>query len=253
MATIENISMALITSNPYQPRKEFDGEGIKELSVSIQKNGLIQPIVVRPFNGYYQIITGERRFKACQLLDWIKIPCIIQEATDSEMATMALIENLQREDLSPIEEGQAYKQLLEMTKETQATLAEQLGKTQSSIANKMRLLSLSEPVQEALNNRVITERHGRAMLHLNAEQQEEILEKVMVKGLNVKETEKLIENTFVKKHNDNDRIKCFGVSTRIAVNTIRQAVKNLQKVNMDIQSIEEDGEEEYTITIKIKK
>lgn len=253
MASVENISMSLIAPNPFQPRKEFDGESIDELASSIQKNGLIQPLVVRPYQSYYQIITGERRFKACQLLEWSNIPCIVQEVSDAEMAIMALIENLQRENLSPVEEAQAYRQLLEMTDLTQAALAEQLGKTQSSIANKIRLLSLSKPVQDALNNKLITERHGRAMLQLTAEQQEAILEKVVIKNLNVKDTEKLIEKNFVKKTKDRDRIKCFGVSTRIAINTVRQAVRNLQKVNMDIRLDEEDAEQEYTMTIKIRK
>lgn len=253
MAKIESLDIKRISPNPYQPRLEFDGESIRELAASIEKNGLIQPVVVRPFKKGYQIITGERRYKACQLLEWKTIPCIVREASDTDMATMALIENLQREDLSPVEEAKAYRHLLQITDMTQETLAQQLGKTQSSIANKIRLLSLVQPVQDAINSRVITERHGRAMLQLTPQQQEEILEKVMVRNLNVRETEKLIEQSYVKKDNDKDRIRCFGVSTRIAINTIRQAIRNLRKVNLEINTTEEETDDEYVITISIKK
>ena len=253
MAQIEQVDIALISPNPYQPRIEFDGEAITELAASIQNNGLIQPVVVRPYKDYFQLITGERRLKACKQLGWKSIPCIIREVNNSDMATMALIENLQREDLSPVEEAKAYRHLLELTDMTQASLAEQLGKTQSAIANKIRLLSLSQPVQDAINTKIITERHGRAMLQLNREQQEAVLEKVVVKNLNVRDTEKLIEQSYVHKPAEKDRIKGFGVSTRIAINTIRQAIRNLRKVNMDIAAKEEETDDEYVITINIKK
>ncbi|MBR0384919.1 MAG: nucleoid occlusion protein [Erysipelotrichaceae bacterium] len=253
MAQIESIDINLISPNPYQPRTDFDDEHITELARSIAKNGLIQPVVVRPYRQYYQLITGERRLRACRKLGWTSIPCIIRQANNADMATMALIENLQREDLSPVEEAKAYKHLLEITDMTQESLAQQLGKTQSSIANKIRLLSLSAPVQEAINGKLITERHGRAMLQLTPEQQEAVLEKVMVKGLNVRDTEKLIDQTYVNKKENTDRIRCFGVSTRIAINTIRQAIRNLRKVNMDISANEEETDDEYIITINIRK
>ena len=173
-------------------------------------------------------------------------------ADEQQMARLALIENIQRDDLSPIEEGNAYRQLLRMSDMTQEELAERVGKTQPSIANKMRLLNLSEPVQQAINNRQITERHGRAMLKLSEAQQTEVLAKITDKNLTVAATEKLIEKLLTEKKKSEPR-KCFGVSTRIAVNTIRQSVKTLQDAGVGVETSETEDDENYTITIRIKK
>ena len=252
MSEVRYISLSQIHSNPYQPRQVFEQGKLDELARSIHLNGVIQPIVVRQKDeNYYEIVAGERRFRALQQLQWYAAPCIIMNADEQQMARLALIEHIQRDDLSPIEEGNAYRQLLRMSDMTQEELAERVGKTQPSIANKMRLLNLSEPVQQAINNRQITERHGRAMLKLSEAQQTEVLATITDKNLTVAATEKLIEKLLKEKKKSEHR-KCFGVSTRIAVNTIRQSVKTLQDAGVGVETSETEDDENYTITIMIK-
>ena len=141
---VVEIPVAAIVPNQYQPRKVFDQTEIQELAQTISEHGLLQPIVVREFRpGKYEIIAGERRFRAVKLLEWEKIPAIVEKMSDAESASLALIENLQRAQLSPVEEAQAYKQLMEFNNLTQAALAKGMGKSQSFVANKLRLLKLS--------------------------------------------------------------------------------------------------------------
>ena len=167
MQTLLEIEVEKIMANPHQPRTVFDKDALQELSQSIRENGIIQPIVIRPsMNGKYEIVAGERRFKAACLAGYQRVPCLLQEYNDEQSAQVALIENVQRENLTAIEEAEAYHTLLEMTGMTQAQLAMRVGKTQSTIANKMRLLKLPDTVKEALRERKITERHARAMLSM---------------------------------------------------------------------------------------
>ena len=240
MALVELIKTADILPNPFQPRKEFDETGINELAASIRENGLIQPVTVRKAGERYELVTGERRLMACRSLGWTLIP--------------ALIENIQREDLNAIEEAEAYRTILADGGMTQEQLADKLGKSQSAIANKLRLLNLDESVRDALAKKKITERHGRAILTLKPDQQKKALDYIVNNNLTVKDTEKYIERYYtLNPDNQKDFIKCFGVSTRIAVNTIRQAVNSLRKVNMDIDVTEQDNPDDYVITISIKK
>lgn len=176
--------------NQYQPRKVFDQTEIQELAQTISEHGLLQPIVVREFRpGEYEIIAGERRFRAVKLLQWEKIPAIVEKMTDAESASLALIENLQRAQLSPVEEAQAYKQLMEFNHLTQAALAKGMGKSQSFVANKLRLLKLIKPVQNAILDGRITERHGRALLSLDEDQQRTLLMEIVNQHWNVRQTE----------------------------------------------------------------
>jgi len=242
-----------IEANEKQPRTHFEKEKIQELSVSIQQNGLLQPIVVRPYNGKYQIVVGERRFRACKLAGLEEVPCMVQEYNEDQTATAALVENIQRENLSPIEEALAYQQLLDTQDITQEQLAEKVGKKQSTIANKIRLLQLPQRVQDALKERQITERHARALLSLpDASMQVKTLKKVINKGLNVKQTEDLIQKD--KK----DKIKNApkrGISQHIklAINTVKQAVDMVGKTGIELNLDEQDLDEYYVMTIKIKK
>ena len=176
--------------NQYQPRKVFDQTEIQELAQTISEHGLLQPIVVREFRpDEYEIIAGERRFRAVKLLEWEKIPAIVEKMSDAESASLALIENLQRAQLSPVEEAQAYKQLMEFNNLTQAALAKGMGKSQSFVANKLRLLKLIKPVQNAILDGRITERHGRALLGLDEDQQRTLLMEIVNQHWNVRETE----------------------------------------------------------------
>lgn len=187
---VVEIPVAAIVPNQYQPRKVFDQTEIQELAQTISEHGLLQPIVVREFRpGEYEIIAGERRFRAVKLLQWEKIPAIVEKMTDAESASLALIENLQRAQLSPVEEAQAYKQLMEFNNLTQAALAKGMGKSQSFVANKLRLLKLIKPVQNAILDGRITERHGRALLGLDEDQQRTLLMEIVNQHWNVRQTE----------------------------------------------------------------
>ena len=224
MEKVEKIPISNIVPNRYQPRTVFDDEKIEELARTIHTHGIIQPIVVRlAEDGLYEIIAGERRFRAVQLLEWETIPAIIKNFNDTETASVALIENLQREELSPIEEAIAYGKLLELHNLTQEALAQRLGKGQSTVANKLRLLKLPEEVQAALLNKQITERHARALIPLkDPEKQVMLLEEIIEKQLNVKQTEDRVVK-LLDKSQEKPKVKrkAFSKDMRIAVNTIR--------------------------------
>ena len=230
-------------------------EKIDELAASIKENGLIQPIVVRKNNGVYQIIAGERRYRACRLLNMKQVPCIIEDYTDKQTQTLAIIENIQREDLSPLEEAKAYQALIKEYGYSQTELADIVGKKQSTIANKLRLLKLSDDVKFSLNQKQITERHARAMLSLNEEKQQEVLREVLKKKLTVADTERLIkkEPKPKKKKASADVKKTISRNVKIALNTLQQAIGMIEKTGTSLQQETEDLEDEYVITIRIHK
>ncbi|WP_077625201.1 nucleoid occlusion protein [Sediminibacillus massiliensis] len=247
-----------IEPNRYQPRSIFSQEKIEELAQTIHTHGMIQPIVVRKIEQQedsYELIAGERRWRAVQYLEWEKVPAIIREMSDTETASVALIENLQREELTVIEEARAYERLLELHGLTQEALAQRLGKSQSTIANKMRLLKLPEKVQVALLEKKITERHARALIVLKeSEKQEKILEEIIEKSLNVKQTEERIAKLFDDKpKNKKPRLKGVNKDMRIAMNTIRQSLNMVSDTGINLETDEEDYEDYYQITIKIPK
>ena len=189
-SSVESIQIERIVPNRYQPRQVFDSSKITELAESIEEHGLLQPIVVRPIEeNMYEIIAGERRFRALQSLHQSKADVIIRHMNDEQTAVVALIENIQRENLSAIEEAEAYKKLLEIGQTTQSELAQSLGKSQSFIANKLRLLKLAPKVIVRLREGKITERHARAVLSLKEVDQEQLIEQVIAQKLNVKQTE----------------------------------------------------------------
>jgi len=163
---IKKIPIDQIIPNRFQPRTVFDDGKIEELARTIHTHGIIQPIVVREVEDSFEIIAGERRWRAMKKLGWDFAPSIIKNFNDTETASVALIENLQREELSPIEEAMAYGKLLELHHLTQEALAQRLGKGQSTVANKLRLLKLPQQVQDALLNKMITERHARSLIPL---------------------------------------------------------------------------------------
>ena len=173
------IPMNLITPNRFQPRSQLGSAGIEELAASISQNGLIQPIIVREINQGYEIVAGERRFRACLYLGFSDILAIVDEVSDQKMAELALIENIQRENLSPIDEAKAYQQLIQLYDLTQEKIALQVGKSQSAVANKLRLLNLVPEIQEAIASRSITERHGRALLGLPVGQRSEVFDSII--------------------------------------------------------------------------
>ena len=234
--------------------KIFDNEKIEELATSIKENGLIQPIIVRKFNRNYQIIAGERRFRACKLAGLKTVPCIIKDIDDKQVDTYAIIENIQRENLSPIEEAKAYKTLIDTYDMNQTELANKVGKKQSTIANKLRLLKLSDDVKYALKAKQITERHARAMLSLDKERQQQVLQEILKKALNVKQTELLVSKPLKEKTKQTKGPrKAVSQNFKIAINTINQATELIQKSGIPVISETEEVDDEFIITLRVKK
>ena len=249
MRDIQMVSIEKIVPNPYQPRLEFNQDSLMDLAQSIRENGLIQPITLKENEGRYEIIAGERRYRACMMAGMTEVPANIMNVDEAKMAEMALVENIQREDLSAIEEAKAYVQILKVSGCTQSELALKMGKSQSSIANKIRLLNLSENVQNAVSSKVITERHARSLIGESVEKQEEILEKIVKKGLTVSQTEKLVK----EEKKDKKKKKGFTRDIKIAVNTIRQAFEMIKKFNIKANLSEKEDDDGYTMTIHFPK
>lgn len=189
------VRLSDIIPNRFQPRLTFDEEALNELSNSIKEHGIIQPLILRDLGSKYEIIAGERRYKASTLAGLTEVPAIVGSMDDQTSAELALIENIQRKDLSAIEEAKSYKKILEMGGFTQEQLAKRMGKSQSTIANKMRLLSLTNEVQLALMNNLISERHARCLLQIkDEEKQKEVLNKITTERMNVRDTDDYIKN-----------------------------------------------------------
>lgn len=203
--TVEYIEIDLISPNKNQPRKNMDEDALTELADSIKIHGLIQPIVIRKVGKSYEIIAGERRWRACKLAGLKEIPCIIKDVDDRISSKYALIENIQREDLNPIEEAIAYKKLMDEYDLTQEELANELGKSRSYIANTVRLLNLHQKIIEYISNGQLTAGHGKALLSIKDENKQLLAaEEIIKKNLNVRDTES-IANEKVKKRNNEDK------------------------------------------------
>ncbi len=255
---IQEIPLSKIIPNRFQPRTVFNSEKIKELAQTIKMHGIIQPIVVRMDpDGNYEIIAGERRWRAVTSLGWKTVPAIIKFYDDAQTAAVALIENLQREELTAIEEAMAYSKLIDIHGLTQESLAQKLGKGQSTIANKLRLLKLPLSVQNALIERQITERHARALIGLKdlPEKQEALLKEILEKQLNVKQTEQRVEalKGLNKPKRPQRRKIALSRDVRLAVNTIRQSLGMVTDSGLKVDANEEDLGDFYQFTIKIPK
>ena len=256
---IENIAVDRVMPNPYQPRKVFSDAALQELANSILEHGLMQPITVRMIGDSYELIPGERRLKATKLAGISTIPAVIVEVTTKDSAVLALIENLQRENLNFLEESQAYEAIMKDYGYTQQELANTLGKSQSTIANKLRILKLPAKVQDLLVENNLTERHARALLKLPSEEyQVAILEKVIKQELNVKRTEQLVEQMLVDitkeemiKHKANQKVKTYIRDMRLVTNTITEAVNLIQKAGIDAKYTMKEHADSYEIRIKI--
>ncbi len=184
-----------IIPNRFQPREVFEDKALKELALSIREHGVIQPIIVRKIGTKYEIIAGERRYKASTIAGLTKIPAIVRNLDDKESSKVALIENLQRKDLTPIEEARTYQKILDIDNMTQEALAKTMGKSQSAVANKLRLLTLSNKIQDALLNEQISERHARSLLNVADEsKRDRLTDEIIEKRLSVKDLDELIRN-----------------------------------------------------------
>ena len=239
---IIEVPISDIIPNRFQPRVVFDDAGLEELANSIKTHGIIQPLVLRRFGDKYEIIAGERRFKASTLAGLAKVPAVISNIDDNKSAEVAIVENIQRRDLTPIEEARSYKLLLDKGYLTQSELAKKMGLSQSAIANKLRLLNLDESVQQALLNNEISERHARSLLVLNnPDDQKAWLEKIKKERLTVRDLDEALKN--VGNELDVPFVK------NVDIEVIQNEAKELPKIdeNSDIrQKIKEiENEEKY--------
>ena len=259
---VKKIQINMIKPNNYQPRRYFSQDALIELSRSIKEYGVLQPISVRR-NGekFYELIAGERRLRATQLAGLTEIPAIVVDIDDNDTAILAMIENLQREDLNYIEEAEGYESLIKEHGFTQEELAEKIGKKQSTIANKLRILKLSDNIKQKLVKENLTERHARALLKIeNEEDQNKIISEIIEKGLNVKKTEELIEKEIKsslinkeskkEKRKENEKKYKWAINPKIITNTIKQIMES-NGINAEYEA--NDGKEYLEIIVKIPK
>ncbi len=250
-----------IRPNPYQPRKHFNKASLEELCESIKQYGVIQPINVRKIsNNNYELVAGERRLKAASMAQLKEIPAIIVNVDDNDSAILALIENLQRENLNYLEEAEGYSNLISEHNLTQEELARKIGKSQSTIANKIRLLKLSPIIKKILIDNNLTERHARALLKLHDEQlQLKVIRYVCEKGLNVKRTEDLVDKVierYLRKKSlkENERKMSRAVKDiRIFVNTIKQAVDIMKKSGVNAKAAQFDRGDYFEFIVRVPK
>ena len=253
---IENVAIDKIARNPYQPRTSFSDDKIGELAQSIRTYGLLQPTIVRRCKNSYQLVAGERRLLACRRLGWKAIPAVVRDIRESAMAAMALIENLQREDLNLIEEAEGYARLLQEFGYTQEALAQRLGKSQPTIANKIRLLRLPPEVKAGIGEGRITERHARALLKLPTEElQKTLYNQAVAQDFTVKQLEQAVSRQIEtgSPPAPSPGSKLVIRDLRIFLNTIHQAVKIIEKSGLSPQVLEQDLPEWYEVIIRLPK
>ncbi|PUU95063.1 MAG: chromosome partitioning protein, ParB family [Halanaerobium sp.] len=250
---IVEIKVKEIKVNPFQPRQDFNQAEIKELADSIKNFGLIQAITVREKENEYELIAGERRLRAARLLNKEVIPAVVKDFNDQQMAEIALIENLQRKDLNFLEEAKAYQRLLDEFDLTQKELAARVSKSQSTIANKLRLLNLSEQIREKILAADLSERHGRSLLQLDSPaEQLAVVEEISKKGLNVRETEKLIKK---KKQPAEKRKKIKHISDdlRLFANSLEKRISEIKDSGINVEFERSDDQDTIEYYIKISK
>ncbi len=261
LKNITYVGIDYIRPNPYQPRKQFNKFALEELCESIKQYGVLQPINVRKIShSTYELVAGERRLRAATMAGLKEIPAIIINVDDNDSAVMALIENLQREDLSYMEEAEGYSNLINEHGFTQEELAQKIGKSQSTIANKIRLLKLSPLVKKILSDNNLTERHARALLKLHDEQlQLKVLKLVCERGLNVKKTEELVEKAIDKFSRDirqkpADRKMTKAIKdVRIFVNTIKQAIDIMKQSGVNAKAAQIDRGDYIEFVVRVPK
>ncbi len=255
---VVELDIEKIVPNPNQPRTAFSDEELLALSESIAQNGILQPLSIRRAGDCYELIAGERRLRAAKLCGLERVPCIIHDLSDRDSAILALVENIQRQDLSFFDEAAAIEKLISYYGLTQEEAASKLGKAQSTIANKLRLLRLTPDERALIAKYGLTERHSRALLKLaSPEERLVILEKVVTNKLNVDRTEKLVEDyigAVREKHSYKKRSKVFQ-NVKIFVNTINKAVETMQAAGILADSRKIQGEDyvEYRVRIPIQR
>ena len=252
---VVQIPISEIVPNPHQPRTEFDYNDISSLAESICQNGILQPLSVRKVDRGYELIAGERRLRAAKLVQLRYVPCIILDISARTSAVLALVENIQRQDLSFFDEANAIEKLISYYGMTQEDAALKLGKAQSTIANKLRILKLSDEEKELITKFNLTERHARALLRLGSKEELEIINRVIKFNLNVERTEQAIDE-YIGKAKDKEsyrkRSKVFQ-NVKIFVNTINKAVETMKAAGIpaDSKKIQNEDYIEYRVKIPI--
>jgi ParB family chromosome partitioning protein len=256
------ISVNEIRPNPYQPRKTFTDETINELAASIKQVGIIQPLIVRKLGAVFELVAGERRLRAAKTAGLVTVPVVVKQYTDQEVAQATLIENLQREDLNVLEEALAYDQLLSDFNLTQEELAKRLGMSQSTVANKRRLLKLADEVKELLSGGALSERHARALLKLESHQAQATLAALAVsQDMTVKQIEEAVER-FLAGESEEEAAATAAIKpirrflvrdVRIFVNSVRQAIDLMKKNGVAAEVQELDKETHYEFVVRIPK
>ena len=253
-----DIPILYIKPAKYQPRRIYDEAELNALSQSISQNGILQPLTVRRISPYeFELIAGERRLRAAQQAGFSKVPCIVNNCSDDQAAIYSLIENLQRSDLNMFEEARGIRRLITEFGITQEQAAVQLGKKQSTIANKLRLLRLSDEEQAWISSENLTERHARALITVSdPELRKQILDKVIAEKLNVLQTEQLIERMslqLTKEEKKPRKRKVIVRDVRIFINTINKAVDTMRLSGIDAQTIKNETDEYIEYNVRIPK
>lgn len=236
---VNRVSLDQVVPSPLQPRKEFVAAQLTELMESIREHGIIQPLIVRRVNGKLELIAGERRFRASRELGLKEVPVIVREASDKDVLEMALIENLQREDLNPIEEARAYERLAKDFSMRQEDIAQRVGKNRATVANSMRLLDLTPPVQQLLSTGKLSTGHAKVLLTLkDADAQEKAADEVVKKGLTVRATEKLT-NSILNPPAPKPVLDDAAITQ--AIESVEQRLMHHLTTNVNVQHHEKKG------------
>ena len=251
---VVKVPIEQIFPNPYQPRKNFDDEALQDLASSIAEYGVLQPLLVAPAeDGRYLLIAGERRLRASRLAKLTEVPVIISEYSSQQIAEIALIENLQREDLHFLEEAEGYEQLMEQFHLTQEAMAARVGKKQSTIANKLRLLRLSSDVRKLLVEHELSERHARALLKIEDEAQRmEVLDTIIKRGYSVRQTDEYIAKLLADKQQEKKKRLVIVNDVRIYLNSIKQVVNAIKDVGIPASMEQTVEGDEVIVSLRIK-
>lgn len=249
------VSVGSIVPNPQQPRHNFDTDSLLSLSQSIKHNGILQPLTVREReNGDFELVAGERRLRAAIMAGYTMVPCISVILDDTQSAVMSLLENLQREDLNFFDEAAGIAKLIEHCGMTQEEVAVKLGKGQSTVANKLRLLRISHSQRAKIIELGLTERHARALLRLSDNQREEAINEIAKKNLNVEDTDKLVESMLIPQENNSGHRRLTVIKdVRIFFNTINNAVELMQRSGIDAVAQRQEYSDYFEYTVKIPK
>ena len=254
---IVEITLDRIQPNPAQPRRTFVQRELDSLSQSIRENGLLQPVLVRQSSSGYELIAGERRLRACRIAGLRTVPCIVSDCDEKCSAVYAMLENLQRQDLKLFEEAEGLQKLIAQWGVTQEEAARRLGKSQSAIANKMRLLKLNEAERKQISEAELSGRHARALIRITDEElRRTVLNQVIDKGLNVSQTERLVEKTLEEKQKGRQGRQHRTIvwkDYRIFMNTLQQAVEVMRQSGVEALAEHKETDDFYEVTVRIPK